>query len=329
MGSSRRELRGSISRVIHSPLFEPLASIAVVAIIILSLYLYTGNWPPMVVVESNSMQHGPNDVLGVVNTGDIVLVKSESVPSDIMTYVDSEVTGYATYGEPGDVLLYYPNGVSSDVPVIHRAIVWLDYDSALNEYSAPSLFSLQCGNSKDYVTFPVGGGPSNPVCPTDPTSPINGNIELFHVGWMSVTVTIDLSQLASDSRNQHSGFITMGDNNFLESGVGEYDQEMSCAISCLVASSWVLGVARGMIPWFGALKLWISGQTMCYTGPQGTPIGQCVPQQSWDYLSLCIVLIIVLPLVVPWTYRHLRKAYRNRRREESSTDEKDETSRSR
>jgi len=47
-----------------------LAVVLVLVIIFSGLYFYTGNWPPAVIVESKSMQHGNNFVFGVINTGD-------------------------------------------------------------------------------------------------------------------------------------------------------------------------------------------------------------------------------------------------------------------
>jgi signal peptidase len=311
--SRKKSIREFLRRLVHLPYFDLIATLLAILIVVASLYAYSGNWPPMVVVESNSMQHGSGDVLGIINTGDIVLVKSVDVPSGVNTYVSSEPTGYSTYGELGDVIVYHANGDSTSVPVIHRAILWLDWNPASSSYSAPSLFSLKCSQRGDYVTFPTGGSPSNPVCPSSPNAQIQGNIDLYHIGWQSAVVTISLDQLASNPSNHYSGFITMGDNNFQIPGVGNYDQNGNCIISCIVEPSWVVGVARGMLPWFGALKLWISGETNCYGGPQGQPEGQCVPQASWDYLALCIALIIVLPMVVPWGVRKLQKKLRDGR----------------
>jgi signal peptidase len=312
MQSKSGERVSFLKRIVRSPHFETIAVILALVIVVTSIYVYAGNWPPMVVVESNSMQHGYDDALGVINTGDIVLVKSVDVPSGVNTYVSSEPNGYSTYGELGDVIVYHPNGITTSTPIIHRAILWLDWNPVGSDYSAPSLYGLNCGQHGDYVTYPIGGSPSNPTCLTSANSPIQGTVELYHVGWQSVTVTINLDQLAGSTANQNSGYITMGDNNFEESGVGNYDQN-GCEISCIVQPSWVVGVARGMLPWFGALKLWITGQTVCNEGPMG-PAGQCVPQASWDYLTLCILLIIFLPLVLPWGIRKLRNSLRNRGR---------------
>ena len=49
---------------------------AIVIIIILGLFAYSGLWPPLVVVESESMQHSnTTSYIGVIDTGDLVIVK--------------------------------------------------------------------------------------------------------------------------------------------------------------------------------------------------------------------------------------------------------------
>ncbi len=303
------ERRSPWRRFLRSPLFEPVLAIIVIVVIVVSLYAYTETWPPMVVVESGSMQHGTNDVLGVINTGDIVLVKSVSDPTSIPTYVDSEVSGFTTYGEYGNVLLYIAHdaagNVLSTVPIIHRAIVWLNYNGT--GFTMPSVFALSCPS--EYVVLdPVGV----PGCLSNPWQPEAGTLVLKNVGWQSVWVNISLSGLLREE--PYSGFVTMGDNNIAPgTRTGLYDQ-MACYPSCLVKPEWVVGVARGMIPWFGALKLWIEGQS-CVSAVQ------CVPTQSWAYLGLSIAAIIILPQVVPWGYRLLRNRIRERQTKGLETPE--------
>ncbi|MCK4366762.1 MAG: S26 family signal peptidase, partial [Thermoplasmata archaeon] len=95
----------------------------IVGIILLSLFLYTGNWPPMVVVESQSMQHSDTEsFVGVIDTGDLVLVQNAPSSSDIITYVEGRATGYSTYGEFGDVIIYKQGGDFQAKSIIHRAL---------------------------------------------------------------------------------------------------------------------------------------------------------------------------------------------------------------
>ena len=56
------------------------------------------------------------------------------------------------------------------------------------------------------------------------------------------------------------GFITMGDNNLAEVGSGAYDQNTAIGPLCskLVNYDMIVGVARGELPWFGAIKLYFT-----------------------------------------------------------------------
>ncbi|EQD80829.1 hypothetical protein B1A_00474, partial [mine drainage metagenome] len=99
---SRKGKKKVYFRLRDSLLFEPLLALAVIVIVVAGAYAYTHNWPPVYIVESNSMQHGPNDVVGIINTGDIVFARQ--VPtSSIITYIDAlhpgtSQSGFNTYG---------------------------------------------------------------------------------------------------------------------------------------------------------------------------------------------------------------------------------------
>lgn len=262
--------------------FEPLVALAIVVVLIAGMYAYTQNWPPVYVIESDSMQHGPNDVLGVINTGDLVLAQKTSFDS-IQTYVDGLRSGFMTYGEYGDVILYRPDGGGS-TPVIHRAILYLSYN-ADGTYNASDLAGLPCGSAANAV-YATPGTAAN--CGT---TGLTGVIDLYRIGWNPVNVSIDLT---SSGLGDHSGFVTMGDNNFAPNPctsacLGLPDQEEG--ISTLVEPSWVIGVARGMIPWFGALKLALEGDA------------SQVPPQSWQFLGLTIAGVILLAFGVHYALR--------------------------
>ena len=94
------------------------SAVAVVMVVFLLTWVYTGNWPPMVVIESGSMEHDDNPLypepgfthIGAIDTGDLVLVKSAE-RSDIVTYLAGKQQGYERCGDYGDVIIYYKNGL--------------------------------------------------------------------------------------------------------------------------------------------------------------------------------------------------------------------------
>ncbi|HYK93425.1 MAG TPA: S26 family signal peptidase [Thermoplasmata archaeon] len=264
-------------RARDSTFFELLVAVAVLAILLAALFAYTQNFPPMYVVESDSMQHGSSDVLGLINTGDLVL--AQKVPaSQLTTYETGAQTGYTTYGEYGDVILYHPDGITGGAPIIHRAILFIQVNSD-GSSSFPTLAGEPCGSAPNavYSVSTTANG-----CGTDHVS---GTLTLYHVGWRSVTVQVDLASLGGSS-----GFLTMGDNNFdpANDSIGDPDQP---ALSSLVEPGWVLGVARGMLPWFGAVKLLVSGNA-----------GE-VPPQSWEWMGLSVVGLILVALGIHWLLR--------------------------
>ncbi|HTS32862.1 MAG TPA: S26 family signal peptidase [Thermoplasmata archaeon] len=288
--------------------FGPLVALAIVVLLVVAMFAYTQNWPPVYVVESPSMQHGPNDVLGVINTGDLVL--AEKVPSSsIQTYVQGLRTGYSTYGEFGDVLLYWPNGGGS-TPIIHRAIVYLEYDPAVNGYNISSLAGLPCQTPGAVYETPETIGNCQ-------TTGLTGTLELFGIGWASANVTVDLNPAMLGN---HSGYLTMGDNNFLGSGAPNAGCSSDCqglpdqedGLSALVEPGWVLGVARGMLPWFGAFKLALEGNT------------QYVPAQSWQFMGITIAGLIGLAVGIHYAVRAEGIEDPRRREQEEEEEEEDE-----
>ncbi len=301
-----RERRRVFWRARDSLYFEPLVALAIIVVLLVSLFAYTNNWPPVYVIESNSMQHGAGDHLGVLNAGDVVLAQRLSNGS-IVPYVAGVGNGYSTYGEPGDVVLYHPNGSTSATPIIHRAILFLTYNATQGSYSAFGLnTSLSCG---------TGPGPSYETPGTSGNCAVTGlksTLDLYNIGWTRRNYAIDIS---AGSLGKHSGYLTLGDNN---SYTDQYRSGSLPPISSLVEPSWVVGVARGMLPWFGALKLLLDGNA------------PYVPSASWQLLGLTVVGVILAAFGVHWLLRRRGIESPLRRREEDGFFERDrETRRSR
>jgi signal peptidase len=93
-------------------------SLAVVFVVTLALYLYAGVWPPMVSVNGVSMY--PD-----LQNGDLVFIQGLDRGS-VQTYDNSTSTGYSTFNELGNVIVYDPLGDPSRPYVIHRAITWVN-----------------------------------------------------------------------------------------------------------------------------------------------------------------------------------------------------------
>ena len=232
-------------------------AIGSVVIVFLLTFAYSGNWPPMVVIESGSMEHDNNPLysepryshIGTIDTGDLVVVK-KAEKSDIVTYLEGKRTDYKKYGDYGDVIVYYKNGIETYegqpvTPVIHRAMAWVEIIDKENEtYYIPEIDT----------TF-------------------QGKIQLAEIG---------LGGGASIQNLQNSGYITKGDStgNPHPDQLTHYD--ITGAPVQPVDPNWVVGMAKGELPWFGLIKLRVTQPDNYYEAPP-----QC---RTMLWMSMLIVL---------------------------------------
>lgn len=262
-------------------------AIAFVASVLLAMYAYTGLWPPLVVIESNSMMHSEENVsfVGVIDTGDMVLVKDVDSPDDIVTYMEGVVNGHRTYGDYGDVVVYRKMGSDTATPIIHRAIVYLEANDN-GSYRCEALRDAPDG--KWWV--PDG----------DSWDHLTSTITIYHVGYRDSSVSIDIATILSEFRRSNEdptdGFITRGDHNTF------VDQSYRATFSP-VDIDWVVGKARGEIPWFGLLKLWFTDS-----------LKSEAPENSVHNLWIAIAVIVIVPIVVDvvLTYKIRKKIARRR-----------------
>jgi len=247
--------------------------IAIVAIIA-SLTAYGGIWPPASVVESESMQHSNRWEFGVINTGDIVLLKKVPDPvKNVITYVVGRDIGYKTYGEYGDVILYTaPNGEV----IIHRAMFYLSWDNGtpvVYGYHNQSWIKV----TKSYVI-------------------------IYDCSYNGRNLYVNLKGLQGED-----GFITVGDHNLATSTlfVAKYDAYIAADQNIFgyppVKPQNVVAVAYGQIPWLGLIKLNIMrlyGEWPYYSE---------VPEYAYDYLFITLFVIFVLPYISYYAYKKLKK----------------------
>ncbi|WP_256685589.1 S26 family signal peptidase [Halococcus qingdaonensis] len=121
---------------------EVLSSVAIVAIVGLLLFAISGLWPPMVAIESPSME--PH-----MERGDLVfLMEEHRFPggaayngTGVVPYQAGAAADYKEFSEYGDVIVYQPDGSTQKTPIIHRARFWVNdsenwYAKANEEYLA-------------------------------------------------------------------------------------------------------------------------------------------------------------------------------------------------
>ena len=125
---------------------EMLSSVAIVLVLGLILFGVSGVWPPMVAVESGSME--PN-----MQVGDLVLVTEpgrfapDAASNDIgvVTHEEGMAADYQTFGSYGSVVIFQPPGRTAS-PIIHRAMFHVEegenwHDRADEQYHS----AADCG----------------------------------------------------------------------------------------------------------------------------------------------------------------------------------------
>jgi signal peptidase len=102
-----------------SPWAELLRDILSVAKILILFAVVSqiafGTWTPMRAIESGSME--PH-----MRIGDIVFIEDIS----IVTQEEGAISGYDTFGDFGNVILYRKYGRTDETPIIHRAMYYVD-----------------------------------------------------------------------------------------------------------------------------------------------------------------------------------------------------------
>jgi signal peptidase len=119
------QVRDAISRFRNST--DPVISLLrdllwvflVVGGIALSLFVISGTWPAVVTVESESM-------VPHMNVGDLVFVVEKDRFGPLTSWEEGNASGFQSFGDYGNVVIYHPNGNTSIHPIIHRAMFWVE-----------------------------------------------------------------------------------------------------------------------------------------------------------------------------------------------------------
>ncbi len=256
--SGKKRASGSSKRLSH----KEIAGIIVILVIlsgVAAIFAYSDNWPPVFVVESESMEHSQNWTLGTINTGDVVMAKNiHSSISNVVTYIQGRETNYSTYGEFGNVILYdSPNGI-----IIHRAMFYLSWNG-----SNPVVDGYH-GQSWITVT-------QNAVVIND-------------VGFTHRNLIVRIGGMTGQD-----GFITVGDYNLAHSAI------LNTSVNAYIAADQnvfgfapvspgkVVGKAFGQIPWVGLIKL-----NILKLGGGWSQSNE-VPNNAYTYLGITIAIILV------------------------------------
>jgi signal peptidase I len=243
-----QDLDSPLKRLLHSQespyptVREVLVGALIILVLLGSLWGYTGqpiNRSAVRVVTTGSMMHCTNGFpplgrdcddphfgrLGTIDPGDMILLMHVSDPTAVST---EAAGGKSHYGKSGDVVVYRPDGQPSRTPVIHRALFWLQMnDDDTFTIAALGLDHVDNLDQPQVRALGLGSGYAD-----------------------SVMKDARLDSVCGPVGPARSGFITRGDNNAVA------DQALHSPIStCPVKTAWVLGKARGELPWIGLIRL--------------------------------------------------------------------------
>ncbi len=267
-------------------------AVVIMAVILGGIWVYTQVWPPLVVVESSSMQHGDlASALGVIDTGDLVLVQRAPARSDVVTYLEGRASGYSTYGDYGDVIIFRIYNQPGETPIIHRAIMNV-IPNGTDAANVPDLAGLPTAQWQGVNRT----GLSTNV-PYGLTS-----VWIRFMGYdHDLNITFDLGyfarQMSSEPAARRGAFyITMGDNNAIHRCiVKDPCSSIPYDTSWFPIQSDIIGHARGEIPWFGLIKLVLSPAPRGCCASWGDA---AAPRNSWDSLAISLVVLVALPFLV-------------------------------
>ena len=103
-----------------------VAAAVLLSVVIVPFLLGVSMWA----IESGSME--PN-----IHLGDLAI--TYDVPgSGIVTYQDGAISGYESFGEFGNVVLYRKYGRNGETPIIHRAMYYVDAGEPMWEGGPPA-----------------------------------------------------------------------------------------------------------------------------------------------------------------------------------------------
>jgi signal peptidase len=130
-GSSGTGIRSKVRELRKRPAVklaeDILISVAIVGGIAVLLYTVSGIWPPMVAIESGSMEPGMSegDIVFIVSPSNFV-AEGATEQHGVVTHRQGKEDGYKTFGEYGDVIVYRPDGSELRTAIIHRPMFYVE-----------------------------------------------------------------------------------------------------------------------------------------------------------------------------------------------------------
>jgi len=261
---------------------DTLTLIAVFALLLGGLFVYTGNWPPAVIVESGSMMHADDEVsygrFGTIDPGDLVLVKGVDSLDDITTRADG---GRDRYGAPGDVIVYYRANDRSDTPIIHRAVAYVEVEGG--EYFVRWADGVPCEGGATAIE-------------RDGRAWCRYGTEGILIPSLGVRGSLSARADGQGYRPTSNGILTKGDNPSTNTAI---DQITMPGANRPIPLEWIEGKGRAELPWLGLIKLSLAGKPNEPSPPASwVKIGSAyAPKDLWVMLGVTLFVLVGIPLL--------------------------------
>lgn len=301
----------------ENPRVSLLRDVLVVGLVILvvlgGIWVYSGqplSRSPVVMVESGSMMHGARmgwdapgfGRLGTIDPGDIVIVKKVDSWDDVEpAFGNGSRDGY---GAEGDVIVYRPSGRESATRIIHRALLLVRAEPEGCRIGVDCTYQVPAACNPRFVEWGASPELASRLCA--------GTNETFDLSLRRGGLALDVRGYPACPGCQtfYSSLVTRGDNN------GFVDQ---FGISTPVRLEWILGKARGEVPWLGMVKLSLAGN--CGPGRNYSPSQDPTGASNWKILNGCapwdvwvgFFLTVAVLALGPTAFEHGRRYWLKRR----------------
>ncbi|UVE51179.1 S26 family signal peptidase [Haloferax larsenii] len=180
---------------------EALSSVAAVLAVGLLLFAISGVWPPMVAVESGSMEpHMQKGDLIFITGPDRYVPDAAVDGTAVVTAETGSEVGYRSFGGSGSVVVYHKPG-SIGPPIIHRAMLYVESGENWYERANPEYMSADNCKELAHCPAPYDGfitkGDNNPRYDqvssiSDPVRPswVQGvaRVRIPFLGWVRLTL---------------------------------------------------------------------------------------------------------------------------------------------
>ena len=282
-----------------------LIVISVVLVLLIGGYAgikaYSGVSPPFTVINSGSMMHSSDSQIGIIDTGDMIVVKDPDTVT-IHTYVDGEQSGYKKFGEYGDVIVYKKPNQN----IIHRAMLYLELKDgstshvvwhipSLKDYDHWAMSTTSLFEPNEELKAACWNNETCELTITDTDSECF--FWLTDVGYANLNVSINLYRLGHNELEGYSGYLTKGDNATTNT---RFDQTSGIYENRLVQYNVIKSVAMVEIPWIGCIKLMANGNS------------STIPSNSMTDLILSVLALIAIIVAISFLTNFISKKIRER-----------------